>query len=89
LEALRSSISTPYENTYAYSLIAAAARTHQEVLAAGEARLTCIKRVKAKKILAGEERVAEHLVYSRYFDSISSECGGNVVDGLLSTPEDK
>jgi hypothetical protein len=37
-------------------------------------------RFKAKKILTGEERVAERLVYTRCFDTIASDRGGNVVD---------
>jgi hypothetical protein len=55
----------------------------------GEARLTYIKRFKAKKILAGEERAAERLVYSRCCDTILAIRGGNVVEGLMSTLEDK
>jgi hypothetical protein len=37
----------------------------------------------------GEERVAERLVYTRCFDTIASDRGGNVVDGLMSALEDK
>jgi hypothetical protein len=46
-------------------------------------------RFKAKKILTGEERVAERLVDTRCFDTVASDRGGNVVDGLLSALEDK
>jgi hypothetical protein len=59
------------------------------VASSGEARLTYIRRFKAKKILTGEERVAERLVYTHCFDTVASDRGGNVVDGLLSTMEDK
>jgi hypothetical protein len=59
------------------------------VASAGEARLTYIRRFKAKKILTGEERVAERLVYTRCFDTFASDRGGNVVDGLVSALEDK
>jgi hypothetical protein len=59
------------------------------VASAGEARLTYIRRFKAKKILTGEERVAERLVYTSCFDTIASDRKGNVVDGLLSAMEDK
>jgi hypothetical protein len=59
------------------------------VASAGEARLTYIRRFKAKKILTGEERVAERLVYTRCFDTIASDRRGNVVDGLVSAMEDK
>jgi hypothetical protein len=89
METLRSVTSTPDETTYAYSLVDAALRTNQAVASAGEARLTYIRRFKAKKILTGEERVAERLVYSRCFDTVASDRGGNVVDGLLAALEDK
>jgi hypothetical protein len=46
-------------------------------------------RFNAKKILTGEERVAERLVYTRCFDTIASDRGGNVVDGLSSARKDK
>jgi hypothetical protein len=59
------------------------------VASAGEARLTYIRRLKAKKILNGEERVDERLVYTRSFDTIAADRGGNVLDGLLSALEDK
>jgi hypothetical protein len=89
METIRAVTSTPDEATYAYSLVDAALRTHQAVASAGEMRLTNIRRFKAKKILTGEERVAERLVYTRCFDTVASDRGGNVVDGLLSTLEDK
>jgi hypothetical protein len=89
METIRSVTSTPDEKTYAYTLIDAAIRTHQRKASGGAARLTYIRRFKAKKILTGEERVAERLVYSMCFDSISSKNGGNVVHGLLSALEDK
>jgi hypothetical protein len=89
METIRAVTSTPDETTYAYSLVDAALRAHQAMALTGEARLTCIKRFKAKKILTGEERVAERLVYTRCFDIVDSDRGGNVVDGLLSAMEDK
>jgi hypothetical protein len=89
METLRAVTSTPDETPYAYSLVDAALRTNQVVASAGEARLTYIRRFKAKKILTGEERVAERLVYTRCFDTVASDRGGNVVDGLLSGLEDK
>jgi hypothetical protein len=73
METIRSTTSTPDEKICAYALIDAAARTHKAVAAGGEARLTYIMRFKAENILNGEERVAERLVYSRCFDSISSK----------------
>jgi hypothetical protein len=41
------------------------------------------------RIFSGEERVAERLVYSRCFDTIAVDRGGNVVDGLLSALKTK
>jgi hypothetical protein len=89
MEAIRAVTSFPDETTYAYSLVDAALRTHQALASAGEARLTYIKRFNAKKILTGEEHVAERLVYTRCFDTVASDLGGNVVDGLMSALEDK
>jgi hypothetical protein len=89
LETIRSDTSTPDEKAYAYARINAAIRRHQAVASTTEARLTYIIRLKAKKIPTGEERVAERLVYTRCFDTIAADRGGNVVDGLLSAPEDK
>jgi hypothetical protein len=89
METIRAVSSTPDETTYAYSLVDAALRTHQAMASTGEARLTYIMRFKAKKILTGEERVAERLVYTRCFDTFASDRGGSVVDGLLSALEDK
>jgi hypothetical protein len=43
----------------------------------------------AKKILSGEESVAERLVYTGRFDTIAADRGGNEVDGLMSALEDK
>jgi arginine/ornithine N-succinyltransferase beta subunit len=54
IETIRAVTSTPDEKAYAYSLIYAAIRAHQAVASPGEARLTYIKRFKAKKIPTGE-----------------------------------
>jgi hypothetical protein len=89
METIRAVTSTPDETAYAYSVVDAALRTHQALASAGETRLTYIRRFKAKKILTGEGRVAERLVCTRCFDTIASDRGGNVVDGLLSALEDK
>jgi hypothetical protein len=89
METIRAVTSTPDENDYTLSLINAELRTHQIVASAGEARLTYMRRFKTKKILTGKEQVAERLVYTRCFDTIASDRGGNVVDGLMSALEDK
>jgi hypothetical protein len=80
METVRSVTSTPDETAYAYSLVDAALRTHQALASSGEARHTYIRRFKAKKILTGEERVAELLVYTRCFHTVAFDRGGNVVD---------
>jgi hypothetical protein len=60
------------------------------VASTGEARstyyITCFKA--SKKILAGEKRVDERVLYNMYFDTVSSERGDNV-EGLLSAMEGK
>jgi hypothetical protein len=89
METIRAVTSTPDEKAYAYSLIDTALRAHQAMASAGEARLTYIGRFKAKKNLTGEERLAERLVYTRCFDTVAADRGRNVVDGFMSTPEDK
>jgi hypothetical protein len=89
METIRAVTSIPDETAYAYSLVDAALHTHQGVASTEEARLTYIMRFKAKKILTGEERVAMRLVYTRCFDTVASDRGGNVVDGILSANEDK
>jgi hypothetical protein len=89
METIHAVTSTPDGKTDAYSPINAALRAHQAVASAGEARLTYITRFKAKTILNGENRVAKRLVYTRCFDTIATDRGGNVVDGLLSALVDK
>jgi hypothetical protein len=89
METIRAVTSTLDERAYAYSLADAALRAHKAVASAGEARLTYIRRFKAKKILTGEERVAERLVYTRCFDTIASDRVFNVVDELLPALDDK
>jgi hypothetical protein len=68
METICSHTSTPDEE--AYALIDAVIRIHQAVASAGEARLAYTMRFMATKVLTGEERVAERLVYSRCFDTI-------------------
>eukprot|EP00873_Tetraselmis_striata_P006052 jgi/Tetstr1/426316/TSEL_016632.t1 len=40
-------------------------------------------------LFTGEERVAERIVYARFFDTTAVEPSSNVVDGLLNTLDDK
>jgi hypothetical protein len=51
MQTIRSITSTPDEKAYAYALIDAPIRTDKAVASPGEARLTYIRRFKAKKIL--------------------------------------
>eukprot|EP00873_Tetraselmis_striata_P035475 jgi/Tetstr1/455739/TSEL_042538.t1 len=73
----------------ALDLLDAAHRTLEAVGDADEARLTYLRRFKAKKALTPEEQVAERLIYSRVFDTAEHERSANVVDGLLAALEDK
>eukprot|EP00873_Tetraselmis_striata_P012614 jgi/Tetstr1/432878/TSEL_022227.t1 len=50
-----------------------------------EDRLAYLRRFKCKKALTGEERVAERLVYSRFFDTTAAERSNDGVDAS-STP---
>jgi uncharacterized membrane protein len=56
---------------------------------AHEERLTFLRRFKSKKLLSGEERVAERVVYSRFFDTQIGDRNVNGVDELLVALKDK
>eukprot|EP00873_Tetraselmis_striata_P013986 jgi/Tetstr1/434250/TSEL_023357.t1 len=73
----------------ALDLLDAAHRTLEAVGDADEARLTYLRRFKAKKALTPEEEVAERLIYSRVLDTAEHERSANVVDGNLAALEDK
>jgi hypothetical protein len=66
METIRAVTSTPDGTAYAYSLVDAALRTHQAVASPGEARLTYIRRFKAKKILTGGIEIEIEIVYNMY-----------------------
>eukprot|EP00873_Tetraselmis_striata_P043227 jgi/Tetstr1/463491/TSEL_008382.t1 len=87
LATLRAPIPTQ-DRVDALDLLDAAHRTLEAVGDADEARLTYLRRFKAKKALTPEEQVAERLIYSRVFDT-EHERSANVVDGLLAALEDK
>jgi hypothetical protein len=59
------------------------------VTQAVESRLTYVRRFKGKKALIGEERVAERLVYSRFFDTQAANRSTYGVDGIPAAQEDK
>jgi hypothetical protein len=63
--------------------------THKVVTYAVESRLTYIRRFKGEKARIGEERVAQRMVYSRFFDTRAADLSTNGVDGLLATLEGK
>ena len=89
LATIRSTTATEAERAHAWDITDAAVRTHKTVTQAVESRLTYVRRFKGKKALTGEERVAERLVYSRFFDTQAADRSTNGVDGLLAALEDK
>jgi hypothetical protein len=54
-----------------------------------ESRRTYARRFKGKKAVIAEERVAERLAHSRFFDTQAADRSTNGVDGLLAAPEVK
>jgi hypothetical protein len=54
-------------------LLDATPRTHYACINSHEERLTYLMRFECKKLCIGEERCAEHLVYSRFFDDHADE----------------
>jgi hypothetical protein len=72
-----------------WGLFDATARTQKACNNGHEERLTHLYRFKYKKLLSGEERVAENFVYSRFFDTQIGERNAHGVDGLLAAIEDK
>jgi hypothetical protein len=89
MATVRSTTATEAERAHAWDIRDAAVRTHKAVTQAVESRLTFARRFKGKKALTGEERVAERLVYSRFFDTQTADRSTNGVDGLLAALEDK
>eukprot|EP00873_Tetraselmis_striata_P013848 jgi/Tetstr1/434112/TSEL_023256.t1 len=89
LATLRAPDTLTQDRVDALDLLDAAHRTLEAVGDAEEARLTYLRRFKAKKALTPEEQVAERLIYSRVFDTAEHERCANVVDGLLAALEDK
>eukprot|EP00873_Tetraselmis_striata_P022459 jgi/Tetstr1/442723/TSEL_030813.t1 len=86
---LRANNATARDTADANDLLDSAIRTIATCGQAAEDRLTYLRRFKCKKALTGEERVAERLVYSRFFDTTAAERSGNGVDGLLNALDDK
>eukprot|EP00873_Tetraselmis_striata_P018673 jgi/Tetstr1/438937/TSEL_002954.t1 len=74
---------------YADDLLDSAIRTIATCGQAVEDHLTYLRRFKCKKALTGEERVAERLIFSRFFDTTAAERSSNGVDGLLNALDDK
>eukprot|EP00873_Tetraselmis_striata_P012995 jgi/Tetstr1/433259/TSEL_022547.t1 len=86
---LRANNATARDTADANDLLDSAIRTIATCGQAAENRLTYLRRFKCKKALTGEERVAERLVYSRFFDTTAAERSNNGVDGLLNALDDK
>jgi hypothetical protein len=80
-----STTATATERVDAWDVHGAAARTHKAVTQAVESRLSYARRFKGKKGLTREERVAERLVYSRFFDTQGADRSTNGIDGLLAS----
>jgi hypothetical protein len=89
MATIRSTKATAAKRAYAWDVDDAAVRATKVVTHVVESRITYIRRFKGKKALTGEERVAERLVCSRFFDTHAAECCTNGVDGLLAALEDK
>eukprot|EP00873_Tetraselmis_striata_P038227 jgi/Tetstr1/458491/TSEL_044897.t1 len=89
LVTLRAPDTPTQDRVDALDLLDAAHRTLEAVGDADEARLTYLRRFKAKKALTPEEQVAKRLIYSRVFDTAEHERSANVVDGLMAALEDK
>eukprot|EP00873_Tetraselmis_striata_P002462 jgi/Tetstr1/422726/TSEL_013523.t1 len=86
---LRAKNATARDTADANDLLDSAIRTIATCGQAAEDRLTYLRRFKCKKALTtGEERVAERLVYSRFFDTTAAERSNNGVDGLLNAMDD-
>eukprot|EP00873_Tetraselmis_striata_P027420 jgi/Tetstr1/447684/TSEL_035042.t1 len=86
---LRENNATARDTADANDLLDSAIRMIATCGQAVEDRLTYFRRFKCKKALTGEERVAERLVYSRFFDTTAAERSSNGVDGLLNALDDK
>jgi hypothetical protein len=89
MATIRSITATTTERAHAWDIHDAAVRTYKAVAQAVESRLTYIHRLKGKKALPEEERVAERLMNFRFCDTHAADCSTNGVDGLLEALEDK
>eukprot|EP00873_Tetraselmis_striata_P039898 jgi/Tetstr1/460162/TSEL_005478.t1 len=86
---LRAKNATVRDTADANDLLDSAIRTIATCGQAAEDRLTYLRRYKCKKAFTGEERVAEPLVYSRFFDTTAAERSSNGADGLFNVLDDK
>eukprot|EP00873_Tetraselmis_striata_P043004 jgi/Tetstr1/463268/TSEL_008193.t1 len=86
---LRAKNATARDTADANDLLDSAIRTIATCGQAVEDRLTYLRRLKCKKALTGEERVAERLFYSPFFDTTAAERSSNGIDGLLNARDDK
>eukprot|EP00873_Tetraselmis_striata_P007152 jgi/Tetstr1/427416/TSEL_017580.t1 len=88
---LRASNATARDTADANDLLDSAIRTIATCGQTVEGRLIYLRRFKYKNVLAGEERVAERLVYSRVFDTTAKEraLAMAYVDGILNALDDR
>jgi hypothetical protein len=89
LTTIRLTTATAAERAHAWDVHNAAIRTHKAATQAVESRLIYIRHFKGKSALAGEERVAGRLVYSRFFNTQAADRNTNGVDELLAAMDDK
>eukprot|EP00873_Tetraselmis_striata_P039579 jgi/Tetstr1/459843/TSEL_005192.t1 len=90
MATLRAPDTPTQDRVDALDLLDTAHRTLEAVGDADEARLTYLRRSKAKHALTPEEQVAERLIYSRVLDIAEQhERPANIVDGLMAPLEDK
>jgi hypothetical protein len=89
MTTIRSTTATAAERAHARDVHDAAVWTHKVARQAVESRHTYVRCFKGNKALAREERVAERLMYSRFFDNQAADRSTTSVDGLLTTLEDK
>eukprot|EP00873_Tetraselmis_striata_P010122 jgi/Tetstr1/430386/TSEL_020196.t1 len=83
---LRAKNATARDTADANDLLDSAIRTIATCGQGAEDRLTNFRRFKCKKALTGEERVAERLVYSRFFDTTAAERSIATASMASSTP---
>jgi hypothetical protein len=89
MDAIRPKTYSSKKEADAWGLFDKTMGTLRAYYTAHEKQLTYLRRFKCDELLTGDERVAERLVYSRFFDTHARDRTSNGVDGLLATLNDK